>query len=328
MKRREFIGLVGGAIVACPLAAHAQQHGMKRVALVIPALQGEQEYQVRLTAFLESLGRLGWSDGRNVRLDVRWVGTDPTRYKSVAMEVTSGSAPDVIVTQANPLVAQFQSQTKTIPIVFTAVSDPIAGGFVSNLARPGGNLTGFENFQPEIGGKWLQILKEVAPAVTRVGILLHPETAAHAAFRQVIEATASAFPIKIIPMGIHDGVEIERSLVALVEQSDSGLIVLPHPILTQNRDLIIVLAARHRLPAIYPFRYFATNGGLVSYGIDPIEQWRGAADYVDRILKGEKPGNLPVQALNRYELVINLRTAKAIGVNVPTSMLARADVIE
>jgi putative ABC transport system substrate-binding protein len=219
-------------------------------------------------------------------------------------------------------------QTKKIPIVFTAVSDPIAGGFVSNLARPGGNLTGFENFQPEIAGKWLEILKEAAPAITRVGILLHPDTVAHAAFRQVIEATARTIGIKTIPMGAHDAVEIERGIVALVEQPDGGLIVLPHPVLTQNRDLIIVLAARYRLPAIYPFRYFATNGGLISYGIDPLEQWRGAADYVNRILRGEYPGDLPVQALNKYELVINLRSAKAIGVNVPAPMLARANVIE
>jgi ABC transporter substrate binding protein len=233
--RREFIGLVGGAIIASPLAARAQQQGMKRVAIVIPGSQGDREYQVRLTAFFESLARLGWSDGRNVRFDVRWAGTDTTRYKAVAMEVTTGS---------------------------------------------------------------------------------------------VIERTASSFSLKIIPMGVHDGAEIERSLLALVEQPDSGLIALPHPILTQNRDLIIVLAARHRLPAIYPFRYFATSGGLISYGIDPLEQWRGVADYVDRILKGEKPGDLPVQALNKYELVINLRTAKAIGVNVPGPMLARADVIE
>jgi putative ABC transport system substrate-binding protein len=327
MKRREFIGIVGGAIIALPLRAHAQQQGTKRVAIVLPASEGEQEYQIRLTAFLEALARLGWSNGRNLRLDVRWAGTDAGRYRAIATEVTSGS-PDLIVVQANPLVAQFQSQTERIPIVFTAVSDPIAGGFVSNLARPGGNLTGFENFQPEIGGKWLQTLKEIAPSITRVGILLHPETAAHAAFRKVIETIASTLSVKIVPMGIHDGIEIERSLVTLVEQPDSGLIVLPHPILMQNRDLIIVLAARHRLPAIYPFRYFVTSGGLISYGIDPLEQWRGAADYVDRILKGEQPGNLPVRALDKYELVINLRTAKAIGVNVPASMLARAGVIE
>src|SRR5215510_15273674 len=186
MERREFVGLVGGALIAWPLAAHAQQQGTKRVAVVIPAPEGDQEYQVRLTAFVENLARFGWIGGRNIRLDVRWVGTDTTRYEAVAKEV-SGSAPDVILTQANPLVAQFQLQTKKIPIVFTAVSDPIAGGFVSNLARPGGNLTGFENFQPEIAGKWLEILKEAAPAITRVGILLHPDTVAHAAFRQMIE---------------------------------------------------------------------------------------------------------------------------------------------
>jgi len=327
MKRREFFKLAGCA-AAWPLTAHAQQQGVKRVALVIPASQGDPEFQVRLAAFIESFARLGWTNGRNVRIDVVWAGTDTTRYAAVAKEVIGGPTPDVIIAQANPLVVQFQTQTKTIPIVFTAVSDPIDGGFVSNLARPGGNLTGFENFQPEIGGKWLQTLKEIAPATMLVGILLHPETAAHAAFRRVIETTAAKFSIRVVPMGIHGRAEIERSLLTLVEQTNSGLITLPHPILTENRDLIIVLAARHRLPAIYPFRYFATNGGLVSYGIEPLEQWHGVADYIDRILRGEKPGNLPVRALDKYELVINQRTAKAIGLDVPASMLARADVIE
>jgi putative ABC transport system substrate-binding protein len=328
MRRRDFMTLLGGgAAAAWPLAVHAQQPSMKRVAVVIPDSQGDREWQVRLAAFVEALARLGWSDGRNVRLDVRWVGADTTRYNTVAMELTAGLGFDVIVAAANPLVAQFQLLTKTIPIVFIAVSDPVGGGFVNNVARPGGNMTGFENFQPEMGGKWLGLLKEAVPGIKRIGILLHPGTSAHTAFRQVIETAAPTFAVTTTAIGVQNAVDIERGFAAFVEQPDGGLIVLPHPILTQNRDLIIVLTARHRLPAIYPFRYFAIIGGLISYGIDPLEQWRGAAGYVDRILKGEKAGDLPVQALNKYELVINLKTAKAIGLNLPAPMLDRTDKV-
>jgi putative ABC transport system substrate-binding protein len=257
------------------------------------------------------------------------VGADSARYEPIAMELTAAPAPDVIVPSGNLLVAQFQSLTKTIPIVFLGVSDPVGGGFVTNIARPGGSLTGFENFQPDIGGKWLGLLKEAVPGMTRVGILLQPETSAHAAFRRVIEATAPALAVQPTVMGAHNAAEIERNIDEFAQQPNGGMIVLPHPAFIQNRDLIIVLAARHSLPAIYPFHYFATSGGLISYGIDPLEQWRGAADYVDRILKGEKPGDLPVRALDKYEMVINLRTARAIGLSLPPIMLDRAnEVIE
>jgi putative ABC transport system substrate-binding protein len=330
MRRRAFITLLSGAATAWPLRLRAQQTVMKRVAVVIPATAEDQDFQVRLRAFVELLSQSGWSDGRNVQLDIRWVGGDLSRYPAVARELTTeGRPPDLIVAHANPLVAQIQAMTKTIPIVFIAVSDPVGGGFVGNIARPGGNMTGFENFQPELGGKWLALLKEAVRKMTRVGMLLQPETPAHIAFQHVIEAAAPTLDIEAISLPIHDGAEIEPTIARFAGQSEQGLIVLPHPLFFQNRDLIIVLAARHRLPAIYPFRYFATGGGLISYGIDPVEQWRGAAGYVARILKGEKPGDLPVQALNKYEMVINLRTAKAIGLDLPALMLDRADrVIE
>jgi putative tryptophan/tyrosine transport system substrate-binding protein len=326
MRRRKFITLLGGAVV-WPAVAWAQQPGIRRVAVIMPAPQDDQDSQGRLAAFIETLARLGWSDGRNVRLDVRWAGGDIKLYNAFAMDLATGSPSELIVTSGNPLLTQLQSQIKTIPIVFTGVSDPVGGGFVSNVARPGGNVTGFENFQPDIGGKWLGLLKEVDPGVTRVGILLHPETSAHVAFQQVIEAASPPLALRLTAIGVHDAFEIERSLAKFAEEPNGGLIVLPHPILNQNRDLIIALAGRYRLPAIYPFRYFASSGGLISYGTDPVEQWRGAAGYVDRILKGEKPGDLPVQALSKYELIINLKTAKAIGLDVPAQMLNRADKV-
>jgi ABC-type uncharacterized transport system substrate-binding protein len=326
MRRREFMAVLGGA-AAWPLATRAQQLGMRRVAVVLPASQGDREFQARLTAFVEELARLGWTDGHNIRLDVRWASVDIARYTAVAMELSAGSPWDVIMTMGNPLLAQLQSQIRTTPIVFAGVSDPVGGGFVNNIARPGGNVTGFQNFQPEMGGKWLELLKEASPGVTRIGILLHPETSAHAAFRQVIEAAAPALAVQTTTIGVHSAAEIERGITAYAEQPANGLIVLPHIILTQNRDLIIVLAAHYRLPAIYPFRYFATGGGLISYGINLIEQWRGAAGYVDRILKGGKPGELPVQALDKYELAINLKTAKALGLEIPPTLLARADEV-
>jgi putative ABC transport system substrate-binding protein len=328
MRRRAFIMLLGGAATAWPIRLQAQRTGLKRVTVVIPASADDQEWQLRLTAFVELLSRSGWSDGRNVQLEIQWVGGELSRYPAVARDLTTtGKPPDLIVAAANPLVAQFQSMTKTIPIVFIAVSDPVGGGFVTNIARPGGNMTGFENFQPELGGKWLALLKEAIRNMSRVGMLLQPETPAHNSFQRVIEAAAPKLDVQAISLPVHDGAEIEHAIASFAGGSDEGLIVFPHPLFFQNRDLIIVLTARHRLPAIYPFRYFAVDGGLISYGIDPVEQWRSAAGYVARILKGEKPGDLPVQALNKYEMVINLRTAKAIGLDLPSLMLNRADKV-
>jgi putative ABC transport system substrate-binding protein len=324
IRRREFIVTLSGA-AAWPLAARAQQ-GMRRVAVVLGFEQGDQQGQNRLAAFVETLARLGWSDGRNVRLDIRWAGGNVTRYKTVATDVIAAS-PDVIAAMTNPFVTQLQPLTKTIPVVFIQVSGSVGAGFVSNIARPGGNTTGFENFQPETGGKWLGLLKEAVPSMTRAGILLQPGNSSLAALRQVIEAAAPQLGVQAIAIGVHDTAEIERGISVFAEQADGGLIVLADPLTIRNRDLIIVLTARYRLPAIYMLRYFANSGGMIAFGSDQLEQWRGAAGYVDRILKGEKPGDLPVQAPSKYELVINLKTARALGIELPPMLLGRADEV-
>ena len=267
MRRREFITLLGGA-AAWPVAARAQQR-VPQVAVVLGFAEGDQEGRILLAAFVETFTRLGWSDGRNVGLNIRWAGPAVARYKAVATEVTAAS-PDVIAAMTNPFVAQLQPLTKEIPIVFIQVSNSVGAGFVSNIARPGGKITGFENFQPEIGGKWLGLLKEAAPAVTRVGVLLQLENSSLATLRQVIEQTAPGFGVKVSPLDVHDAAEIERTIAGFAEQPNGGLIVLASPVTIRNRDLIVVLGARHRLPAIYMFRYFATSGGLIAYGPDQL----------------------------------------------------------
>ena len=325
MRRREFIIVVGALAAGWPLTARAQQ-GLRRVTVVLGFEQGDQEGQRRLAAFVETLARLGWTDGHNVRLDIRWAGGNVANYKTIATEVTATS-PDVIVAQTNPFLTQLQPLTKTTPIVFTQVSNSVGAGFVSSVARPRGNITGFENFQPEMGGKWLELLKEAAPTVTRVGILLQPNNSSLAALRRAIETAAPSLGVQTTALEVRDAAEIEGGVAEFAEQPNGGLIVLANPVTIQNRDLIIVLAARYRLPAIYMIRFFATSGGLIAYGSDQLDQWRGAAGYVDRILKGEKPGDLPVQAPTKYELVINLKTARAIGLELPSSLLVRADQV-
>jgi putative ABC transport system substrate-binding protein len=325
MRRRHFITLLGaGAAAALPLAVRGQQ-GMRRVAVVLGFAEGDPEGQARLAAFVETLARLGWTDGRNVRLDIRWAGGNMAGYKALAMDVVATS-PDVIAAMTNPFVTQLQPLTTTISIVFIQVSNSVGVGFVGNIARPGGNITGFENFEPEIGGKWLALLKEAAPAVTRVGVLLEENTSL-VALRRAIEAAAPRLGVQVLALGIHNADEIERSIATFAEQPNGGLIVLANPLTIRNRDLIILLAARYRFPAIYMFRYFATGGGLIAYGTNQLDQWRGAAGYVDRILKGEKPGDLPVQAPSKYELVINLKAARVIGLDLPATLLARADEV-
>jgi putative tryptophan/tyrosine transport system substrate-binding protein len=323
MRRRDFIALCGVTAASWSLVAHAQ---VWRVTVVLGFEPGDQEGQSRLAAFVDTLARLGWSDGHDVRLDTRWAGGNIANYKAVAREI-AGASPDIIVAMTNPFVAQLQPLTKTIPIVFVQVSDSVGAGFVSNITRPGGNITGFENFQPEIGGKWLELLKETAPTMTRVGIVLDPDNSSHAALRRAVEAAAPKLGVQVTALGVHDANEIERGISGFAEQQNGGLIVLANPVTIRNRDLIIVLAARYRLPAIYMFRYFATGGGLMAYGVDQFDQWRGAAGYVDRILKGEKPGDLPVQAPTKYQLVINLKTAKVLEITVPQALLTTADEI-
>jgi putative ABC transport system substrate-binding protein len=327
MKRRDFITLLGGA-AAWPLAARAQQPRRIGVLLLAGDSQTDREAQARIAAFVETFQRLGWTDGRNVRIEIRWYAGDAKRIAAAAAELVR-SAPDVIVVGGNPAVAELQRLTSTIPIVFAQTSDAVGSGFVAGLARPGGNITGFQDIEPAMGGKWLGLLKEAAPNLSRVAVLFGSVSAANVALLRAAEAVAPSLGVTVTPVNVYDGGEIERVVATFASQVDGGLIVMPNPYTIANRSLIITLTARYRLPAIYPYRYFATEGGLISYGPDQIDELRGAATYVDRILRGEKPGDLPVQASTRFELVINMRTAKALGLSIPPAFPLRAnEVIE
>jgi putative ABC transport system substrate-binding protein len=327
LKRREFIALLSGAAAAWPLAARARSDRTRRVGVLMALAQTDPEAQVRAQAFEAGLRDLGWVDGRNLRLEYRWV-PDASRLHAQANELV-GLAPDLILAPTTPVMAGLLPVSGTLPIVFVLVTDPVGSGFVPNLARPGGRLTGFTAFEFSIGSKWLEALKEIAPAVKRVAVVFNPDTAPFAPlFWQPVLATASrSFAVEPMQMPVRDAAALAGEIEAFAREPDGGLMVLPDASTLNNRDLIIALAARHRLPAIYPFRYFATSGGLLSYGNDVADALRRAASYVDRILKGAKPGDLPVQAPVKYELVINLKTAKALGLDVPPLMLARADEV-
>jgi putative tryptophan/tyrosine transport system substrate-binding protein len=326
LKRRDLIALLGGA-TAWPLAARAQQPDrVRRIGMLISYSQTDREGHARITAFLDTLQRLGWTDGRNIRIEYRWSAGDASHEKASAAELIR-STPDIIVVAGWTGLAELQRLTSTIPIVFTQVSDPVDSGFVASLTRPGANISGFQNFEPAIGGKWLGVLKEAAPSMRRVAVLYSANSAATVAFLREAEAVAPALAVELTALDVHGDVEIERTTAEFAEQPHGGLVVTSHPNFVANRGLIILLAARHRLPAVYPFRYFATEGGLMSYGPDQIDQWRGAATYVDRILRGEKVGELPVQAPTKYELVINLKSAKVIGLNIPPTLPLRADEV-
>ena len=324
MRRREFIGLVAGAAVTWPLAARAQQSdGMRRVGVLMNTRVDEAEGQARVTAFVQGLRKLGWTDGRNVQISVRWAGDDAGLYPSYATELV---ASDVIVASASPSVAALQQATRSVPIVFANVIDPVGAGFVNSLARPGGHTTGFAVFEYSISGKWLELLKEVAPKVTRVAVIRDTSVTGIGQFA-AIQSTAPSLGVELNPIAVRDAGEIEQAVVAFARSANGGLIVTASSLVVPHRDLIFKLAARYRLPALYPFRFYATAGGLASYGPDIIDSFARAAGYVDRILKGEKPSDLPVQAPTKYELVINLKTAKALGLAVPQSLLARADEV-
>jgi len=327
-SRRQFITLLGGAAAALPLTVRAQQGAsVKRVGVLMAAYsQTDREGQARIGAFLDTFQRLGWADGRNIRIEYRWDAGDVDRIKVSATELVH-SVPDVIVVVSGPALVELQRMTNTIPIVFTQVADAVGGGFVAGLARPGGNVTGFQNFEPAMGGKWLGVLKEAAPNLSRVAVLYGSDSAASVATVRATEAVAPSLGFTATAVDVHDGREIEGAVARFADQPDGGLIVVPNPSTVANRASIIILAARHRLPAIYPFRYFATEGGLMSYGPDQVDQWRGAAAYVDRILRGDKPGELPVQGPTKYELVVNLRTAKALGLKIPPPFPLRADEV-
>jgi putative ABC transport system substrate-binding protein len=330
IARRKFIAALGGTAFAWPLAARGQQADrMRRVGVLESRAADDPEGKARLAVFRQGLQELGWTDGRNMRIDYRWAAADADRYRTYAAELVA-LAPDVILASASPSVAALRQTTRTVPIVFVNVIDPIGAGYVASLARPGGNATGFTLFEYSLSGKWLELLKEIAPNLTRIAILRDPALAAGIGQFAAIQAMAPpSFGVELSPIDVRDAGEIERDVAAFARESKGGLIVTGSTGAVAHRELIIMLAARHRLPAVYFFSYFVTSGGLISYGPDAIDQFRRAARYVDRILKGEKAADLPVQAPTKYELAINLKTAKALGLTVPPSLLSRADdVIE
>jgi putative tryptophan/tyrosine transport system substrate-binding protein len=327
MRRREFITLVGGAAAAWPLAARAQQpERMRRIGALMNTAVDDLESQAYVAVFLQGLQELGWTVGRNMRIDYRWTSGDADRVRRYAAELVA-LAPDVILTVGSSLVGPLQQATRTVPIVFVNVTDPVGAGYVASLARPGGNTTGFTVFEYGISGKWLELLKEIAPRVTRVAVLRDPANPAGTGLFGTIQGAAPAFGVEVSPVGLRDAGEIEHGITAFARGSNGGLIVTPSALAWVQRELIITLAARHRLPAVYALRFFAIAGGLISYGPDPADQYRRAAGYVDRILKGEKPADLPVQAPTKFELVINQKTAKALGLTVPPMLLARVDEV-
>jgi len=323
MKRREFIALLGGAAAARPLAARAQQERTRRIGVLLGTTQTGPE---PVPAFVQELRRLGWSEGRDVRIEYRAIAGDIEHFRTYAAELV-GLVPDVILVQSNPGLAALQQVTRTIPIVFVQVADPVGSGFIGSLARPGGNTTGFTNFESSMGSKWLELLKEISPQTTRILVLLHPETAANMTFWRAAEAVAPRFGVELIMAGVHNAAEIERAVITFSRAESGGIIAMPHTVTVVNHQLIIELATRHRLPVLFAFRYSAVAGALMSYGVDADDLYRRAAGYVDRILKGAKPAELPVQAPVKFELVVNLKTAKALGLEVPPTLLARADEV-
>jgi putative ABC transport system substrate-binding protein len=327
VRRREFIVLLGSA-AGWPLAARAQQgEPSRRVGILLPYFDGDAEGKAVVAAFQRGLQDLGWTEGRNIRFDIRWAGGDPDKARTFAKELVA-MTPDVIVPSSNLVTTIMQQETRSIPLVFILVGDPVGSGYVASMAQPGGNLTGFAVLENAIAGKWVEILQEVAPTVTRVGFILHPETPANVGLLHAAEAGAPS-TVKLIALGVHNSAEIERAVTEFAAGGNGGLIVAPHAITFANRDPIIDLAARFRLPAVYAFRTFAASGGLMSYGTNPLLVWREGASSVDRILRGAKPADVPAQFPTKYEPVINVKTAKTLGLTVPPLMLGRADdVIE
>jgi putative ABC transport system substrate-binding protein len=328
LKRRDFIPLLGGA-AAWPLVARAQQpERIRRIGVLMNLAEDDREGLARLAAFRHALQQLGWTDGRNVRIDTRWAGGDADRIRTYAAELAA-LASDAILTTGAVTLGPLQQVSRTVPIVFVNVTDPVGGGFVASLGRPDGNATGFTSIEYGMSGKWLELLKEIAPRLTRAAVIRDPTFTSGIGQLGAIQSVAPLLGVEVSPIGVgvHDIAGVERAITAFARTPNGGLIVTTNASAAVHRDLIIALAARHRLPAIYPYRYYATGGGLISYGPDTIDQYRRAAGYVDRILKGEKPAELAVQTPTKYELVINLKTAKALGLEVPLTLLARADEV-
>jgi putative tryptophan/tyrosine transport system substrate-binding protein len=327
VRRREFITLLGGAAAAWPVAAQAQQgERIRRIGVLMSVAADDPEGPVRAAAFAHGLQQLGWSVGGNVRIDYRWGGGDGDRIRSYAAELVA-LAPDVILATGSATLGPLLQATRAVPIVFVHVPDPVGAGFVDSLARPGGNATGFTLSEYDMGGKWLQLLKEIAPSVMRAAVLRDSAIPQGIGLWGAIQTAAPSFGIEVSPVNVRDAPEVERAIAAFARSSNGGLIVTGSGLAIIHRELIIAMAARHRLPAVYPTRVFVTSGGLICYGVNSIDPHRRAASYVDRILKGEKPADLPVQNPTQYELVINLKTAKALGLEVPATVLARADEV-
>ena len=328
MTRREFITLLGGA-AAWPLAARAQQDGrMRRIGVLIPLAESDAEAQSELSAFRERLQHLGWTNGRNAQIDTRWAAGDVGRIRTYAKELVA-LQPDVILARTTPVTAALLQETRTIPIVFVGPSDPVGAGFAASMARPGGNATGFTNVEASLGGKWVELLKEINPRTARIAVMFDPKTSPGGGsfYLRLVQDAAQSIAVETIATPVQDAAEIERAIEAIAREPGAGLLVTPDVTTHTNRALIISLAARHRLPAVYAYQFYISEGGLASYGIDVIDLYRRAATYVDRILRGEKPDQLAVQAPVKFQLAINLKTAKALGLDVPATLLARADEV-
>jgi len=327
IRRREFITLLGSAAATWPVAVQAQQPArMRRIGVLTPFTADDAEGHARLTAFAQGLQQLGWTVGQNIRIDYRWGDGKPDTMRKFADELVL-LAPDVLLANSSAAVSPMLQATRIVPIVFAAVADPVGAGYVESLARPGGNATGFTAFEYSVAGKWLELLKEIAPRITRAGVLRDSAIAAGPGFLGALQAPASLLGMELRPIDVRDSGEIERSVTAFAQSPNGGLIVTGSPAATARRDLIVALAERHRLPAVYSVRPYVAAGGLICYGTDFLDQFRRAASYVDRILKGEKPADMPVVQPTKFELVINLKTAKALGLDVPPTLLARADEV-
>jgi putative ABC transport system substrate-binding protein len=327
MRRREFITLLGGAAAAWPVIARGQQpNRMRRIGMLMGQAANDPEGQTRIIAFVQGLAQLGWTFGQNLRIDTRWGAGNADDIRKYAEEI-AGLAPDIILADGASTVGPLLQVTRSVPVVFMAVVDPVGAGFVTSLARPGGNATGFTNFEYGLSGKWLELLKQMAPGVTRAAVLRDPAISAGIGQFAAIQSMAPSLGVEVIAVNVRDAADIERDVTAFARSPNGGLIVTGSALTVVHRNLIIALAAQHRLPTVYFQRFLVMGGGLISYGPDIIDQYRRAAGYVDRILKGEKPADLPVQTPTRYELVINLKTAKALGLTVPPTLLATADEV-
>ena len=327
MNRREFITLLGGTAAAWPIAAWAQQpERMRRIGVLLPASPDDPDYQTRVSALAQGLAPLGWKIGRNIRIDIRWARGDPEQLRRDAEELVA-LWPDVLLASSSLAVAALQQATRTVPIVFGAVVDPVGAGFVASLSHPGGNTTGFTNFEYSLSGKWLELLKEISPSMTGVAVFRDEASPAEVGMLSAMQSASTSLGVQLTPVAMRATKEIESAIGVFAQRANGGLIILGSALASVHRDLIIKLASEHRLPAAFSDRLFVDAGGLISYGPDRADQFRRAAVYVDRILKGEKPADLPVQAPTNYELVINLKAAKAIGLTVPPTLLARADEV-